>query len=142
MIVLDTDVLSVFVRQRPDPAVVQWLNQQDPSEISSTVITVFEIRRGLSLLPIGARRYRLETLFVGSIGRFLQNRILPLDHDAAEHASKVSAARQLIGINIGLSDTLIAGIAIRNQAQIATRNERHFSDLDLTVINPWREITG
>lgn len=37
---------------------------------------------------------------------------------------------------VDLRDTLIAGIALANQAQRATHNLRHFSDTSLSLINP------
>jgi plasmid stability protein len=34
-------------------------------------------------------------------------------------------------------DTLIAGIALARRSAIATRNVPHFSDLEISVIDPW-----
>jgi len=36
-----------------------------------------------------------------------------------------------------MRDTQIAGIVIARRAEFATRNIRHFSDLNVDVINPW-----
>ena len=36
-----------------------------------------------------------------------------------------------------LRDTLIAGIALAHQAQLATRNTRHFSDTSISLIDPF-----
>jgi len=36
-----------------------------------------------------------------------------------------------------LRDTLIAGIALAHEAQLATRNVRHFSDTIISLINPF-----
>jgi len=38
---------------------------------------------------------------------------------------------------VDLRDTLIAGIALAQQAQLATRNSRHFSDTTISLINPF-----
>ena len=32
---------------------------------------------------------------------------------------------------------MIAGMALANHSSIATRNVKHFSDLLITIINPW-----
>jgi predicted nucleic acid-binding protein len=37
---------------------------------------------------------------------------------------------------VEIRDTQIAGIAVSRRASIATRNIRHFSDLDIEVIDP------
>lgn len=42
-----------------------------------------------------------------------------------------------MGKPVDLRDTLIAGIAQAYQATLATRNQRHFQDLGLPVINPF-----
>ena len=39
-------------------------------------------------------------------------------------------------------DTLIAGIAVARRATIATRNTRHFADLDVPVIDPWQPLAA
>jgi len=36
-----------------------------------------------------------------------------------------------------MRDTQIAGIALSRRASIATRNTRHFADLDVPVLDPW-----
>lgn len=36
-----------------------------------------------------------------------------------------------------LCDTLIDGIALAHQAQLATRNSRHFSDTTISLIDPY-----
>jgi hypothetical protein len=43
---------------------------------------------------------------------------------------------------VDVRDTLIAGIALARRATLATRNERHFQDLKLPLLNPWRHPRG
>jgi predicted nucleic acid-binding protein len=38
---------------------------------------------------------------------------------------------------LDLRDTLITGIAMAHEAQLATRNVRHFSDTTISLINPF-----
>ncbi|HEY3241992.1 MAG TPA: hypothetical protein VGM03_01455 [Phycisphaerae bacterium] len=37
-------------------------------------------------------------------------------------------------------DTRIAGIALARNATLATRNVRHFRDLKIPVIDPWKVL--
>lgn len=46
--------------------------------------------------------------------------------------------RAAAGKAVDFRDTLIAGIAVARKAEIATHNTRHFADLDVTVVDPWR----
>ncbi len=137
MIVLDTNVLSALMRQRPDPAVVAWLDTQPTESIWLTSITVFEGRLGLALLPAGRRRKSLEESFGRLLNEDLQNRVLAFDHAAATQAAQLGAQRQKAGRPVDIRDTQIAGIVISRRATLATRNLRHFDDLPTPVLNPW-----
>jgi predicted nucleic acid-binding protein len=67
----------------------------------------------------------------------LQGRILPFDAAAAEAGALLRARRHRRGQVIEMRDTQIAGIALSRRASIATRNTRHFADLDVPVLDPW-----
>jgi toxin FitB len=47
MILLDTNVLSALMRQRPAPEVINWLDRQARTSVWTTSVTVLEIRIGL-----------------------------------------------------------------------------------------------
>ena len=137
MIVIDTNVLSALMREVPERPVVDWLDRQAAESIWITSITLFEARLGLALLPKGRRRKALETAFDKLLVEDLEGRVLDFDQPAAEAAAQLAAGRQRAGHSIDMRDTQIAGIVIARRAQLSTRNVRHFSDLDVDVINPW-----
>ncbi len=68
----------------------------------------------------------------------LENRVLDFDSAAATEAAALTASRQRTGRPVDVRDTQIAGIALVRRATLATRNVRHFQDLSVTVIDPWR----
>lgn len=137
MIVLDTNVLSALMRQVPEPVVVDWLNQQPAESVWTTSITVFEARLGLALLPSGQRRRALEVAFDRLLIDDLEGRVLDFDRPAADAAALLAAARQQKGRVVDLRDTQIAGIVQARRARLATRNTKHFDDLNVEVVNPW-----
>lgn len=137
MIILDTNVLSALMRSAPDAEVIKWLDEQPSESIWITSVTEFESRFGLALLPDGKRRRALETAFERLLKDDLENRVLPFDSAAAEQAAMLAARRQQAGQPVDMRDTQIAGIALSRRATIATRNVRHFSDLNVAVANPW-----
>lgn len=138
MIILDTNVLSALMRQRPDVSVVRWLDSLSPESVWITSITLFEARLGLALLPRGSRRTALHSAFEQLLARDLENRVLAFDAAAAHEAAILAARRSRAGRPVDIRDTEIAGIALARRATLATRNLRHFADLDLVVIDPWR----
>jgi toxin FitB len=137
MIVLDTSVVSALMRLPPDPTVLSILDSRERDEIWTTSVTFFEIRLGIERLPNNRRRAQLEADARQAFETVFEGRIAEFDHNAARHAASVAADPQLRGRPIDFRDTLIAGIVLSRQAEFATRNVRHFADLDVPVIDPW-----
>ena len=137
MIILDTNVLSALMRKVPEAPVVAWLDRQPAESVWITSITLFEARFGLALLPKGRRRQTLEAAFARLLSEDLENRVLDFEGAAAIEAASLAAGRQRAGLQVDMRDSLIAGIALARRATLATRNVRHFRDLNIPVINPW-----
>jgi toxin FitB len=136
VIILDTNILGALMRSVPDATVVKWLDRQPAESVWITSITLFEARFGLALLPSGRRRQRLELEFDRLLREDLENRVLDFDGAAAVEAASL-AARQKSGRPVDMRDTQIAGIALARRATLATRNLRHFADLEISIIDPW-----
>jgi toxin FitB len=137
VIILDTNVLGALMRSVPDATVVRWLDRQPAESVWITSITLFEARFGLALLPSGRRRQRLESEFDRLLREDLENRVLDFDSAAATEAASLAAARQKGGRPVDIRDIQMAGIALARHATLATRNVRHFADLEISIINPW-----
>jgi hypothetical protein len=137
VILLDTNVVSAVMVQRPDPDVVAWLDQINPRQVWLPSVVVFELRYGAAIHPDASRRRKLELALKRLIAELIQERIAPLDARAAQQAALLAAQRKRQGRTVDLRDTLIAGIALAQEAQLATGNVRHFSDTTIGLINPF-----
>jgi toxin FitB len=137
MILLDTNVLSALMRERPDQEVVRWLNEQPRTSVWTTSITVFEIRFGIRILAAGKKQQLLNEAFNKLIDGLIERRIADFDGTAAQEAADLMAARQKKGLPGELRDTMIAGIAMARHATLATRNPRYFEGASFAVVNPW-----
>ncbi|HEY4085757.1 MAG TPA: type II toxin-antitoxin system VapC family toxin [Bryobacteraceae bacterium] len=137
MIILDTNVVSALMDPEPVPQVVQWLDAQQRDSIWTTSITIFELQFGLAILSEGRKRHLLELEFRRLIEDDLGNRVLEFDSDAASLAAFLAAERQLRGRRGEIQDTQIAGVVLSRRATLATRNVRHFADIEARVVNPW-----
>ena len=137
VIILDTNVVSALMVDEPEPAIAAWLDQQSPESVWTTTVTIFELRVGIEWLPASRKRRKLEDEFARVVHEDLQGRVLSFDIDAAHRAVGLSARPRRRGAPVEIRDTMIAGIAISRKAQLATRNIRHFGDLDVPVIDPW-----
>jgi predicted nucleic acid-binding protein len=137
MIILDTNVVSAMMRLPPDPAVISLLDKRDPESIWTTSITLFEVRQGIERLPESRRRVQLESASQRAFDQMFAGKTLEFDAEAAYSAAVLAAERERRGKPGDFRDTLIAGIVLSHRAEFATRNVRHFADLDLPVIDPW-----
>jgi toxin FitB len=139
MIVLDTDVASGLMRPNRDTRLVSWFDALPSESIWLTAVTVYELRYGVEALPEGRRRDELDRAINLALTDDFRDRVLPLDEAAAAIAASLAVSRRRQGRPIEIRDTLIAGIVLSRNAELATRNVRHFRDLDVPVIDPFAE---
>lgn len=137
MIVLDTNVVSELMRPKPDVRVTSWLNRLSRKEAWITAISIFELRFVIELHAKGQRRSHLEDSLARILEAGFHDRILDFDEKAANAAALLSAKQRITGRPKEVRDTFIAGIVSARHADLATRNVRHFQDLDIHVIDPW-----
>lgn len=136
MILLDTNVLSALMQERPDRKVVDWLDGEPRSSIWTTSVTILEVQFGLEILAAGRKRARLIETFDALLEK-MSRRIVAFDSEAAPLAGVLMATRQKKGRPQDLRDTMIAAIALAHRAALATRNTSHFEDAGVRLINPW-----
>jgi predicted nucleic acid-binding protein len=56
---LDTCVISELVKVTPDGNVINWINNTPDERLFLSVITIGEIRKGLTKLPDSKKKYQL-----------------------------------------------------------------------------------
>ena len=137
MILLDTNVVSEFMRPKPEERVLRWLDQQPRTSILTTSVTVFEIRFGLETMPAGERRIAFMASFERWLDEVVEQRIASYDETAARRSAELAAERHRIGRPGELRDTMIAGIVLASHATLATRNVKHFEEIASSLVNPW-----
>lgn len=138
MIILDTNVISALMRPEMNEVVAGWADAQTKTLLWTTSVSIMEVRIGLILMPDGARKQGLQRGFEALVGSVLSDRILPLDKEAAEVASRIAVVQMKRGINADIGDYQIAGIVQARRATLATRNVKDFADLDIPLVNPWQ----
>ena len=139
MFVLDTNVVSELMRERPNPDVLGWMDNQLTANFLVTSVTEAEIRTGIAILPEGERQRGLAAAAERLFGVFFAERILPFDSDAAQAYAMLAAERRAAGRPISESDCQIAAVARSSGASIVTRDVDGFEGCGLDVINPWAD---
>lgn len=134
---LDTNVVSEWVRARPDPGVVAWLDGVDEDRVFLSVATLAELRSGIARIPPGSRRARLEEWLAEELPTRFEGRILAIDREVALIWGDVVAEREQAGRPIGAMDAFIAATARLRALTLVTRNIRDFEGSVSAVLNPW-----
>jgi predicted nucleic acid-binding protein len=137
MIVLDTNVVSEPLKPRPDPAVLGWLDRQNPATLYLTAISRAELLAGVMALPPGKRRTELQRVLDRELVSLFAHRLLAFGERSAEAYARVVTAAQAAGNPIDFADAAIAAIAIEHDFVLATRNERDFRGAPVKLLNPW-----
>lgn len=137
MIVLDTNVLSELIRQRPAERVVKWVDDQDAKTLAISAITVAELLYGVARVPDGARKAKLLSAVHALVRDDFSDRVLPFDASAAERYADIAAGRERGGRPISAADAQIAAICRSREATLATRNTRDFESTGIDVLDPW-----
>lgn len=137
MILLDTNILSELLRQKPDDGVVSWLASQPRASLFTTTIVRAELLYGIHLLPDGRRKSGLMEAATGIFEEDMAQQVLSFDSSAADAYAEIAATRKLIGKPISQFDAMIAGIARSRGALLATRNVKDFEGCGIEIANPF-----
>jgi predicted nucleic acid-binding protein len=137
VILLDTNVLSEFMRPEPDERVVAWLGRQTRSNLFTTAVTRCEKLYWVLILPDGQRKIRLQQEVAAIFDVNMAGRVLPYDEAAADAHAAIAAVRRTQGRPVDQSDAMIAGITRAHGATLATRNVRDFEDCGIPLVDPW-----
>jgi len=135
---LDTNVVSEWVKPRPNPRVIAWLDEVDEDRVFLSVVTLAELRHGIERLPPGHRRRRLDEWLRHEIPIRFQGRLLSIDVAIADAWGRVVAQREATGRPIGVIDAFIAATANFHALKLVTRNVRDFESVVTEIVDPWR----
>jgi predicted nucleic acid-binding protein len=134
---VDTNVVSEFIKPQPDPRVVQWLEAADPESLFASVVTFGEIRLGIEDLPFSKRRTALEQWLERGLPDWFESHLLPVTKAIADRWGRLTIDAKKSGISITTADGLIAATALEYDLAIVTRNVKDFAQTGTAVINPW-----
>lgn len=134
---LDTNVVSEWVRPRPNAGVVAWLAQADEDRVFISVVTLAELRYGIERMAGGNRRNRLDQWLRHELPLRFDGRVLPIDGLAADAWGRVVARSEAGGRPIGVADAFIAATAEVHGLTLVTRNRSDFAPVLPAIVDPW-----
>jgi predicted nucleic acid-binding protein len=137
MIVVDTNLVSEVMRERPDGKVLLWYRSVPRRQLYTTTVTVAEILAGIGYLPEGRRQAAMQQDARLMFENDFNGRILPFDLASTESYARIAATRRAQGRPIKPLDGQIAAITITHDMSLATRNTKDFEGCGVDLINPW-----
>jgi len=118
---------------RADPAVVRWLELQNPYSLHLSAMSIFEIELGTALKEHSDPAQGADLRrWVDEVQLVFADRILPIDGEVAAvaagyHVPDPRAER----------DALIAATAEVGNLAVVTRNVADFEHFGVPLFNPW-----
>jgi len=133
---LDTNAVSEWVKPRPNPGLIEWMESTDEDRIFISVVSLAELRYGAERVAGGKRRSRLEEWLRDELPLRFEGRILSVDINVADAWGKIVSRAESAGRPIGAMDAFLAATAEMHGLTLVTRNVSDFPLLKATL-NPW-----
>ena len=133
---LDTNVISELVRPNPEPKVKAWVAGTHESLLYLSVLTLGEIRKGITSLKNAPRRVELEAWLDSDLVLRFAGRILPIDQAVADRWGRLAgqaAPKSLLPV----IDGLLAATALHHNLTLVTRNTKDVAAAGVPLFNPW-----
>jgi predicted nucleic acid-binding protein len=131
---IDTNVLSEQRKREPNSGVTAWFDATRTADVRLSVITIGEIRRGITLLQL-----RQDLTQAGHFERWLSvtlehfdERIVPVTEAAAQRWGEYDARRPT-------GDGLIGATAAVHGWTLVTRNTKDFRHIGVELLNPFTD---
>lgn len=135
---LDTNVVSEWVKPQPNAGVVEWIAHVDEDEVFLSVVTFAELRHGIERLATGVRRRRLDEWLRNDLPSRFEGRIVVVDGAIADEWGRLVAHRETRGRPIQAMDALIAATAQVHGLTLVTRNTADFQPSVKSLLDPWK----
>lgn len=129
---IDTDILSYFLKGEKEVVRHFELYLNDFSKITVSEITYFEILSGLT--------FKGATKQIEAFEKFISTcEVLKLSTLSIRTSANIYAELRKRGITIGTADLLISGIAVTNSLTLVTNNQKHYHPISRLSTANWRE---
>ncbi len=135
---LDTCTISEPKQKRPNKKVLEWLDAQDESKLYLSVLTIGEIRKGITRLESSRKKAELEKWLEKLRNRF-SRRILTLSERTFLVWGKMYGEYEKKGVVRPAFDSLLEATALEHDLIFVTRNVKNFQNSQVTILNPWED---
>ncbi len=135
MVVLDTDVLIYYLRDKNDSYSKMKNLKKKEESLNTTIFNVAELYKGCYSMKNFAKGLMKVKLLINALDDFFL-----FESGSAEEFAKLSSDLKSRGYSIGIMDELIASICIVHQESLYSGNIKHFERSDDLNIYNWNKI--
>jgi len=140
---VDTNVISVTAPAAAGKRaqLIEWMDARS-TDLFLSAVTIAEITEGIAKAKReGAKRKASHlSAWLRTVLHLYANRVLPFDSPTAEIACALADLVRSRGHSPGFADVAIGATARRHGLTILSRNERHFTPMDIAVVDPFQTL--
>jgi toxin FitB len=140
---VDTNVISATA---PTAAVkraelIEWMDTHS-HDLFLSAVTIAEITEGIAKTKREGAKRKASNLsaWLRTVLHLYSDRVLPFDSPTAEIAGALADLARGRGQSPGFADVAIGATARRHHLTILSRNARHFTPMDVAVIDPFQTL--
>ena len=142
---LDTVVISEYVRKKPVQKVIEWLDEKEEPYLFISCLTIAELKKRYYKLahsdPGHGNKERTEKIgaWIQKVESRFQDRILPIDAALLDLWANICGQAESEGRKLPVFDSLLVATAEKHNLTVVTRNVSDFQNCLKTVkvCNPY-----
>ena len=135
---LDTCVISEYVRKKPNTHVIQWIDDQDESKLFLSVLTIGELKKGIIKIENNnPTRYEKLLKWLKTIENRFSGRVLSIGSQTISIWAECCGISEAKGTKLPIIDSLLSATAQEHALTIVTRNVDDFRFFSANTFNPW-----
>lgn len=145
MYLLDTLVISEYLRKKPAKKVIDWLDEQDEHSLYISCLTIAELKKGYYKLQSKAasvgdsRRAEKINAWIQKLEERFQDRIVQIDAELLELWATICGRSEAEGKKLPVLDSLLVATAQTHGLTAVTRNVGDFENCSksIKIYNPY-----
>ena len=136
---LDTVVVSEYIRKKPAVAVIEWLDNQAEQSLYISHLTIAELKKGYFKLvyrdtkSADKGKARKIEAWISTLETRFSERLLSVDSEVLDVWSSLTGKAEAEGRKLPVFDSLLTATAERHNLVVVTRNEADFKNCLSTI---------
>lgn len=137
---LDTNVVSEFIRPKPSEAVIRFVEAQPLSTVFISDIVLAELAHGIATASDEANAMKLQRWLEQDIRVIFVGRVLSTTEASFLRWRQIIEAGRKNRLTYSEPDTILAATAQSHDMIVATRDWKPFERVGTPTVDPWKAL--